>query len=70
MNTRLELVTRISVPVTDLNRQDNNKDNFKNIVSNLQELERLNNPQAEEIIIKLLSVRKAKDAHIITLTHW
>ncbi|XP_041983125.1 uncharacterized protein LOC121736130 [Aricia agestis] len=64
LDTKLEeLVTRILVPVTDFNRQDNNKDNFK-IISNLQELtsleERLNNPQAEENIIKLLSVTCTK----------
>ncbi|CAG4952571.1 unnamed protein product [Parnassius apollo] len=58
LNTKLkELVTRISVTVTDVNQQGNNDYNFK-IISNLQELttfeERLSNPQAEEDIIKLL----------------
>lgn len=64
LDTKLEeLVTRISIPVADINRQSNNDNNFK-IISNLQELtsfeERLNNLQAEENIIKLLSLTCTK----------
>lgn len=64
LDTKLEeLVTRISVSVTDINQQSNNDNNFKTI-GNLQELtsfeERLNDPQAEENIIKLLSVTCTK----------
>lgn len=64
LDTKLEeLVTRISVPVSDINRQSNNENNFK-IISNLQELTSfegsLNNEHAEENIIKLFSVTCTK----------